>query len=253
MTMYDLMFGRNPQSALLLAVVGLREHDVERFRDVAASDDGGVIEVLTRTGGGNREDFPNLAMRARPEWRASVDDDFDSTYCSDTLEVPECWRWDVIRLVDVLQHGLRAEFARHLALTLRREPTEADRAHEAREVEVAALGKTRHFMANGHTFVPMDDAAMEVALRLAEANDGKLRSCWGIAPIALAVRRDFVQYPDARDEETRRSVTRVLVEYDLSWSTDQEYWRHCQERFAARYPKAMAWVAEGVRARRDAR
>ena len=54
MTFYSMMFGRNPQSAFLLAVIGFQEHDVPRFRDVHVEDEGRKIAVYTRMGGGNR-------------------------------------------------------------------------------------------------------------------------------------------------------------------------------------------------------
>ena len=108
MSFYNMLFGRNSQTDLLLAVVGLRPVDVERLRDCRASEGGAVIEVYTRTGGGNRDGYPNLAMRKRPEWTGSVDDDYDSTYCTDTLAVPEQFRADVA-VVDVERHHARLQ------------------------------------------------------------------------------------------------------------------------------------------------
>lgn len=246
MSFYNMLFGMNSQSDLLLAVIGLRKVDVERFRDCSASDNGATIEVYTRTGGGNREGYPNLAMRKRPEWTGSVDDDFDSTYCTDTFSVPEQWRADVAGLRDVLAHGIRAEFAQHLAATLQREPTEADKQQAAYNAEVAALKRTRHFMANGHTFVPMDDTATKAALDLGEANGGKLRSCWGIAPLALKVRENFVQFPNALDETERKRLVRAEINFDFAWKIDEAYWQHMQDRWAASHPLTMAEIAQTV-------
>jgi hypothetical protein len=244
MSLYNLLFGMNSQSDLLLAVIGLRKVDIERLRDVHVGSD--TITVYTRTGGGNREGYPNAAMRARPEWRGSEDDDFDSTYCTDTFAIPEQWRADVAALGDILVHGMRPEFAQHLALTLRREPTEADREQALYEREQAALARTKHHMANGHTFVPHDDSALKVALDLAEANGGKLRSCWGIAPLALTVKRDFHPYPQAKSESDRAHFVRVDVSYDFTWAIDMGYWQHMQTRFGASHPMTMAEIAETV-------
>lgn len=242
MSLYNMLFGMNAQSDFLLAVVGLKQNDVERFRDSFKSQDGAEITVRTRTGGGNREGYPNLAMRKRPEWTGSVDDDFDSTYCDDTFAVPEQWREDVRNLGD-FRKGMRPEFAEHLAVTLAREPTPDDIATAAYKAEAAELARTQHFMANGHTFVPKDDSAMECALKLAEANEGQLRSTWGILPLQITVRRDFHDWPKAKPPLCD-VLTRVKVDYE--WKIDTAYWEHCRKRFAAAYPVAMAKIAEAV-------
>jgi len=250
MSLYNLLFGMNAQTDLLLAVIGLKQCDIERFRNVGTADEGRKIEVYTRTGGGNRSDYPNLTMRKLPEWQGSEDDDFDNTYCTDTFAVPEQFVADVAALADPLTHGLRAEFAQHLAKTLRREPTEADQATAAYEAESTKLKRTRHVKANGHTFVPYDDHAMQTALEIAEENDGDLRSAWGIMPLKLEIKTDFVRWPNAQSEDERNSLTRWDVSY--KWEIDEAYWQHCLDRFAARFPKTMAKITERVDQRRKA-
>ncbi len=79
MSLYNLLFGKNGQSDLLLAVIGFRQNDVERFRDVHVEDDGKTIAVYTRTGGGNREDYPQFARCRSPLFALTEYDDFDST------------------------------------------------------------------------------------------------------------------------------------------------------------------------------
>lgn len=244
MSLYNLLFGMNWQTDLLLATLGLKKVDIERLRNVFKSDDGSQIEVYTRTGGGNREGYPNLAMRQLPTWRGSVDDDFDCTYCTDKFEVPAEWRQDVANLGD-LSKGIRPEFAEHLAKAINREPTEVDKTQALYEAEAAALKRTAHFMANGHTFVPQDDSAMETALKLAEANGGDLRSTWGILPLQILVKRDFHRWPNARAESDRQAMTRVEVSYE--WKIDATYWKHCQERWTTAYPLSMAKIDEAVK------
>jgi len=246
MSLYNLLFGINSHMPILLATLGLKENDVERLRNVFSSEDGKTIQIYTRTGGNNREDYPNLTMRKVPGWQGSEDDDFDNTYCTDTFQVPAEFADDVKNLSDVLTHGLRAEFVQHLAKTLRREPSESDKETTAREAESAALRKLPHFMANGHTFVPMNDTAMQTALELAEANGGSLRTCWGIFPMTLTVKRDFYQWPNATDENLRNNLTRVEVGYDYKWTVDEVYWNHCQARWAEKFPLTMAKIAESV-------
>jgi hypothetical protein len=246
MSLYNMLFEMNPQSNLLLAVIGLKKNDVERFRDVSASEDGTEITVYTRTGGGNREDYPNLAMRKLLTWQGSVDDDYDSTYCTDTFKVPAEFIEDVKALNDIIGNGLRREFGEHLIKTLRREPTKGDEEATAYEAESRELFRTKHLMANGHTFVPMDDGAMETALKLAEANRGKLRSAWGIMPVLLTVQTNHHPWPNAKNESDREHVVRVEVGYDHVWKIDVPYWEHCQKRFASKYPLSMAAIAREV-------
>lgn len=246
MSFYNMLFGINSHTPFLLATLGLRENDVERLRNVFVGDDGKTIEIYSRTGGGNREGYPNLKMRKLPTWQGSVDDDYDCTYCTDTFAVPSEFTEDVKNLSDILTHGLRPEFAQHLSKTLRREPTEDDKATSAYQAESAAIARTKHFMANGHTFVPMDDNAMKAALELAEKNGGSLRSTWGIMPISLTVKRDFFNYPQAKSESDRKYFTRVEVGYDYRWTVDQEYWKHCKDRWAAEFPLSIAKIEEAV-------
>lgn len=246
MSFYNMLFGQNAQSDLLLAAVGLRESDVERFRDVSASDDGRQIAVYTRTGGGNRDDYPQEVIHANPLFERDEDDDFDCTYATFYFRVPEEFAADVAAMSDPLENGIRREFAQHLAKTLRREPTEGDKHRAAYDVERQALSRTKSVLANGHTFVPYDDSAMKTALELAEANGGKLRTAWGILPLVLNVKRDFHPYPKATDEGMRQHRVRVEVSVDYGWKIDADYWQHCQERFAADFPVTMAKIAEDV-------
>ncbi len=245
MSFYNMLFGMNAQADLLLAVIGLRQNDIERFRDVHVSEDGKVIEVYTRTGGGNREGYPNLSMRKRPEWNGSADDDFDSTYCTDLFNVPVEWQEDVRALSDIFGNGIRKEFGQHLLKTLRREPTEGDKSTDAYNAEHAALKRLPHFLANGHTFVPHNDYAMEEALKLAEANNGVLRCCWGIAPIKITVQQNIIEWPNAKPPMNER-LERIKIGYDYKWQMDMEYWQHCEKRFASTYPLTMANIRKTV-------
>jgi hypothetical protein len=246
MSLYNLLFGMNPHSDLLLAVIGLRKNDIERFRDVYVSEDGKTITVHTRTGGGNREDYPNLTMRKLPMWRGSHDEEFDNTYADDHFTVPDEWVEDVKGLNDILGNGIRKEFGQHLLVTLRREPTESDQRTAAHEKEEAELKRTRHFRANGHTFVPMDDSAMETALKLAEANGGELRSAWGIFPMRLTIKTNEIRWPNAKAESDRLNLNRAEIGYDHKWTVDEDYWKHCQDRWANTYPVTMAKITEQV-------
>ena len=80
---------------------------------------------------------------------------------------------------------------------------------------------------------------MQKALELAEANEGRLRSCRGILPLVLKVKRDFRPFPNAKADDTRLHMVRVEISYH--WEIDEAYWGHCKERWAAKFPKVGAY------------
>lgn len=59
MSLYNLMHGVNPNTAILLSVLGIDQPDGKwrsgRFRDISLNADGSEIILFTRNGGGNRE------------------------------------------------------------------------------------------------------------------------------------------------------------------------------------------------------
>jgi hypothetical protein len=95
MSLYNMLFGRNPASTLLLAMLDLTPEMVGRFRDCYLSRDAEtkelVIVIYTRNGGGNREAYEEVtnALQALPTYINDADDDFDSTYASYFFKVPE--------------------------------------------------------------------------------------------------------------------------------------------------------------------
>lgn len=103
--MYNMLFGKNPASRLLLAMLNLAEPDVGRFRDcylrrgargadAPSSDEELYIVIYTRNGGGNRDDYEEVtaALQALPTYVDDYDDDFDCTYASYEFKVPEAFK-----------------------------------------------------------------------------------------------------------------------------------------------------------------
>jgi hypothetical protein len=93
MSLYNMLFGRNPIAPLYLAFLGLSQSDVGRFRDcfVQQTDEGELrIVIYTRNGGGNREEYEDVteALRAHPQFVTDFDDEFDCTYASYVFKVP---------------------------------------------------------------------------------------------------------------------------------------------------------------------
>lgn len=95
------------RGSVLLAVLG--NPDVGRFRDawVEKSDDGPVVAIYTRNGGGNRECWCDKgdhatygactaikgeALTHHPLYLRDADDEFDRTYATYYFRVPEQYR-----------------------------------------------------------------------------------------------------------------------------------------------------------------
>jgi hypothetical protein len=89
MSLYNLLFGSNPNANDILALLGKGVADFGRYRNVFIEDD--FIVVHTRNGGGNREDYEYVfeEMSEHPWYSHDEDDDFDCTYANIYFKVPE--------------------------------------------------------------------------------------------------------------------------------------------------------------------
>ncbi len=89
MSLYNMVFGMNPDSGKLLEILGKTQGDFGRFRNVYMED--GYIVVHTRNGGGNREDYEDVfeEMSMHPWYSHDQDDDFDCTYANIYFKLPE--------------------------------------------------------------------------------------------------------------------------------------------------------------------
>lgn len=89
MSMYNMLFGMNPDSDKLMEVLGKTQGDFGRFRNVYMED--GFIVVHTRNGGGNRESYEDVfeEMSEHPWYSHDADDDFDCTYANIYFKIPE--------------------------------------------------------------------------------------------------------------------------------------------------------------------
>ena len=89
MSLYNMIFGMNPDSDKLLSFLGKTQDDFGRFRNVYMED--GYIVVYTRNGGGNRDVYEEVfdEMSTHPWYSHDADDDFDCTYASIYFKIPE--------------------------------------------------------------------------------------------------------------------------------------------------------------------
>jgi hypothetical protein len=84
-----MVMGYNPFTPIILDTLNLTPQAIPRFRDAYIDDDGNLV-LLTRTGGGNREDYvlENAELAARPDYLGDVDDSFDETFAHFTFRTP---------------------------------------------------------------------------------------------------------------------------------------------------------------------
>lgn len=98
MSLYNMLFGMNHLTPILLHMLNLPPGNIPRFRDCYLR--GGYIVVHTRTGGGNREfyDVPNKentdgpwnsTLRESPYYVRDEDDSFDTTYADFYFKFPD--------------------------------------------------------------------------------------------------------------------------------------------------------------------
>lgn len=78
MSLYNMLFGVNPLSGIVLESLGLTPNDVPRFRDAYYDADLNRLVIYTRTGGGNRDYYDSEQSR-RAEY-GSYDDVDPDTY-----------------------------------------------------------------------------------------------------------------------------------------------------------------------------
>jgi hypothetical protein len=100
MSFYNMMNGVNPATFFVLPVLGKHPEEFPRFRDcfILEPEKGRYqIEVLTRTGGGNRDDYQeeHKKLVALPTYVSNTDDEFDSTYAFWVFDIPEEWKEDI--------------------------------------------------------------------------------------------------------------------------------------------------------------
>lgn len=81
--LYNLLHGHHPAAGGLLSLLGITKENIgniPRFRDIMLFEDS--IQILTRTGGNNRDDYPegNEFLTTLVGYRSNHDDGFDNTY-----------------------------------------------------------------------------------------------------------------------------------------------------------------------------
>lgn len=90
MSLYNMLHGFSPNAAAILHALDLDPKQIDRFRDASFGKDGDqhVLHIFCRTGGGNREDFPNTTLTSHPLYLRDHDDEYDCTYAHYYFTIP---------------------------------------------------------------------------------------------------------------------------------------------------------------------
>lgn len=243
MSMYNMLFGKNPNSDIVLAILGLKASDVERFRDCGFDENG--IYIYTRTGGGNRDNYPNEALTGNEYYRSDSDDDFDSTYATYYFNIPDDIKEDVEAFKNVRENGITGKLIQHVLKTLERKETESDvysRLWSEQNKLVQQSKQTFIYETNGHTIVPLDDYSLEKYLKLMEEAGGRQLS-YSVKPYKIEVLENVPMWNYEKDKEDR-AMCRIKL--DMKWEVDGELWKAWQSKFAEKYPKAMEAIRKSL-------
>lgn len=94
MSLYNTLNGMNPITPALLDILSLDgiKYNIPRFRDIYLNEDGTMITVLARIGGGNREAYGKAIENLKnnhPNYLKDYDDEYDPTYALIEFSVPE--------------------------------------------------------------------------------------------------------------------------------------------------------------------
>jgi hypothetical protein len=105
--LYNLIAGRHPAAPVLLTALGFKDDGavslIPRMRDVYLYPE--EIRILTRTGGGNRDEYAvdNDWLRSLTGFLRDWDDEYDSTYAWWAYSWPDDWRPQLQHLLETIQ------------------------------------------------------------------------------------------------------------------------------------------------------
>ncbi len=107
MSMYNMIHGLNPMTFFLIPMLGDKHADeYPRFRDCFLADAehpewDNYIQIYTRVGGGNRgQGYGEDGLMEHPNFVATFDDNFDSTYATYIFSIPDKWKADFDLLIN---------------------------------------------------------------------------------------------------------------------------------------------------------
>lgn len=107
MSLYDIAVGTHPAMTVLLHALGATDEGkislIPRLRDVYLYPE--EIRILTRTGGGNRDEYAvdNEWLRSFDNFLRDWDDEYDSTYAWWAYSWPDSWRPQLQHMLETIQ------------------------------------------------------------------------------------------------------------------------------------------------------
>ena len=249
MSLYSMLFGVDPNADVILAILGLKKSDIERFRDCGFTENG--IMVYTRTGGWNRHDYPNEALINNLYYSYDEDDNFDSTYATYYFNIPEEIKEDVEKFKKVREYGITGKLIKWVLKTLERKETEQDKFYRLWEHQNKIVNCAKYLNiceSNGHTVVPLDDETTEKLLKLMEEVNGKQLS-YSVLPYKIKLDENALRWSFDKDKpEKEKNMCRIKIEIldDNGWQVDQELWNRWKLKYSEKYPKAIKEISEYV-------
>lgn len=247
MSLYNLLFGVNSNSDVLLAILGLKKSDVERFRD-CGFEDGGIF-IYTRTGGGNREDYPNEGLTSSPYYLGDEDDEYDKTYATYHFKFPDEIKNDCQKFKDVRKHGITAKLINWVVKTLERPETENDkwsRLWNEQNNLVQNSKQTHIHESNGHTITPLNESSLERYLELMEEAGGKQLS-YSVMPYKLIISENVPRWNfDKNEPDLEKEMCRLKIDYGSKWEVDNDLWKRWKDKYQVKYPKSIKTIEESV-------
>lgn len=248
MSLYNLLFGQNPNSDIILAILKLKESDIERFRDCGFTKDG--IYIYTRTGGGNRASYPNKKLVESKYYLNDCDDNCDCTYATYYFSIPEEIKEDVEKFKDFMNKGITGKFIRWICETIEREETEDDKYHRLWEQQRRLISYAKSINiceSNGHTVIPLDDETTEKLLKLMEEADGQ-QLCYSVKPYKIKIEENVKRWEgiDKDRSDLESEMCRVKISFEDKWKIDQGIWKRWKLKFSDKYPKAIKTIEEGI-------
>lgn len=249
MSLYNLLFGKNPHTSVILALLDLKENDVERFRNCSMSKNG--ISIYTRTGGNNRGDYPNELLTNNKCYLRDEDDNIDNTYATFYFKFPDDIKDDCLKLSNIKENGIPSSIIKKVHCILSRPETNNDKWANINNQQYKVYSSLCYHLdvyeTNGHTIVPLSDDAMERLLRVAEANDYLGREGeflpFRIMPYKLHFEYEVPKYSFKIDQD---KLCRIKISLGDGWKIDKDIWARYKDKFELKYPTAIGKIQVNV-------
>lgn len=250
MSLYNMIFGKNQNTDIILSLIGMKECDVERFRNCGIDSQAKEIYIYTRTGGGNREDYPNEILTSSPYYKYDEDDDYDCTYATYYFNFPEEIEQDILDFIDMKNKGISAKLINWLNKTFERQETEKDKHTNAYNEQMAVIQKLQrdyHVSEafNGHTLIVFSDYGMEQILKITEKNDGNFVAYWSCKPYKFKLLQNEPRWSFDKKKPTIEQE-QVRIRPQIVWEIDIDAWKRYKEKFGSKYPKSIAKLIEEI-------